>query len=127
MLSLDIGTRIHRLALEYLKERNQDAFNEVKGLLEEANALNVQFSFGGTGRMFHKKLMQLIAEVEAKFDAEKVQYITELISIADWMNLFIDKTSIENEVFPLYKEFTKDVNGKLSGMKPMFSWLNFEV
>jgi len=127
MLSLDIGTRIHRLALEYLQERNLETFNEVKGLLDESNALNVQFSFGGTGRMFHKKLMQLIDEVSSKFDAEKVQYITELISIADWMQLFIDKTSIENEVFPLYKEFIKDTNGKLAGMKPMFSWLNFEV
>ncbi|MCF0223359.1 MAG: DUF3536 domain-containing protein [Fibrobacter sp.] len=127
ILSLDIGTKIHHLALQYLDHPDEQSFVEIKSLLDESNDLDADFSFGGTGRMFHKKLMELIHQVEANFSHDTVQYITELISIADWMHLYIDKTSIENKVFPMYQDFVKDPTGKASALKPMFSWLNFEV
>ena len=50
-----------------------------------------------------------------------------VITVADWLQLGIDKTSLENRVFAIYTEFLKEPQGKLSALKPMFGWLNFEV
>ena len=77
--------------------------------------------------MFFAKLSELIDEVSVKFNKASVEHITGLITVADWLELGIDKTSLENKVFPFYKEYIKDPDGKMAGLKPMFSWLNFEV
>ena len=127
MLSLEINSKIHHLALEYKENDDQTIFDEIKDLIDEANALHTHYSFGGTGRMFHAKLIKLIDSVMESFDADSVHHITGLITVADWLKLEIDKTSLENKVFPAYQEFIKDPAGKLSALKPMFSWLNFEV
>ena len=50
-----------------------------------------------------------------------------LITVADWLKLEIDKTSLENKVFPAYQEYVKYPTSKIAALKPMFSWLNFEV
>ena len=127
MLSLEINSKIHHLALEYKENDDQTIYDEIKDLIDEANALHTHYSFGGTGRMFHAKLIKLIDSVMESFDADSVHHITGLITVADWLKLEIDKTSLENKVFPAYQEFIKDPAGKLSALKPMFSWLNFEV
>ena len=36
-------------------------------------------------------------------------------------------SSLENKVFPFFKEYKKNPDGKLAALKPMFSWLNYEV
>ena len=127
ILSLEINSKIHHLALEYKENDDQKIFDEIKDLIDEANALHTHYSFGGTGRMFHAKLIKLINSVIESFDADSVHHITGLITVADWLKLEIDKTSLENKVFPAYQEYIKDPAGKLSALKPMFSWLNFEV
>ena len=112
---------------QYKENDDQKIFDEIKDLIDEANALHTHYSFGGTGRMFHAKLIKLINSVIESFDADSVHHITGLITVADWLKLEIDKTSLENKVFPAYQEYIKDPAGKLSALKPMFSWLNFEV
>ncbi len=77
--------------------------------------------------MFFRKLSALIDDVYAKIDESTVKYITDLITVADWLKLGIDKTSLENKVFKIYKQFKEDPKGKLAALKPMFGWLNFEV
>ncbi|MBR4397588.1 MAG: DUF3536 domain-containing protein, partial [Fibrobacter sp.] len=127
ILSLEINSKIHHLALAYMENDDQKVFNEIKDLIEEAKALHTHFSFGGTGRMFHAKLVKLIDTVFENFDAAAVKHITGLITVADWLGLGIDKTSLENKVFPAYQEYVKYPTGKQVALKPMFSWLNFEV
>ena len=100
---------------------------EIQGLMDEANRLDTNPSFGGTGRMFFRKLSALIDDVYAKVDESTVKYITDLITVADWLKLGIDKTSLENKVFKIYKQYREDPKGKLAALKPMFGWLNFEV
>ena len=100
---------------------------EIKDLMNEANRLETKPSFGGTGRMFFKKLKTLIDTVTQNYDEATVKYITDLITVADWLELGIDKTSLENRVFAIYTEFLKEPQGKLAALKPMFGWLNFEV
>ena len=101
--------------------------NEIKGLIDEANALDTKPSFGGTGRMFFRRLNTLIDDVYAKIDESTVKYITDLITVADWLNLYIDKTSLENKVFNIYKQYQLAPTGPLAAPKPMLGWLNFEV
>ena len=127
ILSLEINSKIHHLALEYMENDDQKVFDEIKDLIEEANALHTHYSFGGTGRMFHAKLIKLIDSVFESFDTNAVHHITGLITVADWLKLEIDKTSLENKVFPAYQEYVKYPTSKIAALKPMFSWLNFEV
>lgn len=126
VLSLDINFRIHRGALDYLKNPSEDIFNQVKELVDESNELRTKFSFGGTGRLFHKKLMELIDLATDQLDESSVRHITGLISMADWLNLYIDKTTLENKAFLTYQRFKEKPKGPLKSLLPMFDWLNFE-
>ena len=127
ILSLDINSKIHHLVLEYLDNPEQEHFKEIEALVKEANSLNAAFSFGGTGRMIHRKIVDCLDQVFENLKQPTVLYITNLISLADWLRIYIDKTSIENQAFPMYQEFLKNPKGKLKAMIPVFQWLNFEV
>ena len=126
-LSLEINAKIHEMALRYLKAHDETLLNEVHELVDEAKSLNTNFSFGGTGRMFHKKLSELIAAASEKNDELVIKHITGLISMAGWLNLYIDKTSLENQAFESYKRYIADSeNPQSRALLPMFDWLNFE-
>ena len=113
--------------LEYLETPDQDHFKEIETLVKEANSLNTAFSFGGTGRMIHKKIVDCLDEVFANQKQATILYITNLVSLADWLRIYIDKTTIENQAFPKYQEYMKNPKGKLKALVPVFQWLNFEV
>ena len=126
-LSLEINAKIHEMALRYLKAHDETLLNEVHELVDEAKSLNTNFSFGGTGRMFHKKLSELIAAASEKNDELVIKHITGLISMAGWLNLYIDKTSLENQAIESYKRYIADSeNPQSRALLPMFDWLNFE-
>jgi hypothetical protein len=126
-LSLEINAKIHEMALQYLKEHDPELLEDVRELVEEASELRTHFSFGGTGRMFHKKLTELIDKASFEHDESVISHITGLISMAGWLHLNIDKTSLENQVFPIYKNYISDTeNPENRALLPMFDWLNFE-
>ena len=127
ILTVEINARIHYSALELLNDYNKATIKEIHELINEATSLNTKFSFGGLGHMFFHKLTMLIDEVSKKFDEKTLKYITDLITVADWLKLFINKTSLENHVFDIYKQYRKDPKGKFATLRPMFQWLNFEV
>jgi hypothetical protein len=127
ILTVEINARIHHAALQLLNEHNKANIEEIRELITEATALNTHFSFGGLGHMFFHKLTLLIDEVAKKFNKNTLNYITDLITVADWLKIFINKTSLENHVFSIYKQYKAEPNGKFAALKPMFQWLNFEV
>ena len=127
ILTVEINARIHHAALQLLNEHNKANIEEIHELITEATALNTHFSFGGLGHMFFHKLTLLIDEVSKKFNEETLNYITDLITVADWLKIFINKTSLENHVFGIYKQYKAEPDGKFAALKPMFQWLNFEV
>jgi hypothetical protein len=127
ILSLELNARIHYEALKLLEGPDSSLVKEIKGLIDEADALDTKPSFGGTGRMFFRRLNTLIDDVYAKINEDTVKYITDLITVADWLHLYIDKTSLENKVFGIYKQYKQDPKGPLAALKPMLGWLNFEV
>jgi hypothetical protein len=77
--------------------------------------------------MVHRKIVECLDQVFENLKQPTVLYITNLISLADWLHIYIDKTSIENQAFPMFQEFKKNPKGKLKAMIPVFQWLNFEV
>ncbi len=126
MLSLEISARIQYLALTYLESENESVLHETQKLLEEAKTLNMKFSFGGTGRLFYAKLAALIESISKGTGFNEVRYITGLISMADWLKVYINKTALENQAFEIYREYQKNPQGELAELLPMFDWLNFE-
>ena len=60
------------------------------------------------------------------YSEEHVKRITEIVRTMS-KHIYIDKTSIENQAFPMYQEFLKNPKGKLKALIPVFQWLNFEV
>lgn len=126
MLSLEVSARIQNLVLSYLDKEDSEVLKELHELIDEARSLNMKFSFGGTGRMIFAKLSELIADVCEHPNAAEVRYITGLISVGDWLRVYINKTALENQAFPIYKQFCKDPTGPYESLIPMFDWLNFE-
>lgn len=126
ILSLEISAKIQNLALNYLEKENESILAEVHELIDEARSLNMKFSFGGTGRYFYARLSEMIKEVSDVPDADEVRYITGLISMADWLHLYINKTALENQAFEIYQRYRKEPEGELKVLRPMFDWLNFE-
>lgn len=126
-LSLEINAKILEMALQYLKAHDDKLLEDVHSLVDEATELQTHFSFGGTGRMFHKKLSELIEKAHSENSEAVVKHITGLISMAGWLHLNIDKTSLENQVFPIYERYIADTeNDANRSLLPMFDWLNFE-
>ena len=77
--------------------------------------------------MFHKKLSELIESASTDYDENVIKHITGLISMANWLNLYINKSSLENQAFESYKRYIADSqNPQYRALLPMFDWLNFE-
>lgn len=126
-LSMEINAKIHEMALEYLKAHDPKLLEDTRRLVDEARELQTNFSFGGTGRMFYRKLSELIAKASVEYDEKVISHITGLISMAGWLGLNIDKTSLENQAFAAYKKYTADPDAPDNrALLPMFDWLNFE-
>ena len=47
--------------------------------------------------------------------------------MAGWLHLYIDKTTLENQVFPIYQKYIENPEDPHNRtLLPMFDWLNFE-
>lgn len=127
VLSLEINAKIHEMALQYLKAHDPKLLEDTHKLIDEAVELQTNFSFGGTGRMFYRKLSELIEKASCEYDENVISHITGLISMAGWLQLNIDKTSLENQAFAAYRKYIADTeNPQNRALLPMFDWLNFE-
>ena len=139
ILSLTIKTR--QLALEILYDDSDSAadsafaFEKIKEMKEEFGALGVPLKSTLLDKPFMERLIKLISRVQEMQNQgldnnEKmrtlVNKITELISIADWLGLDINKYHLENQSYYAYLLF-KENRAKYSILQPMFEWLNFEV
>ena len=125
-LALSLNFEIQRMALECLYQIDEDLLQNAKLLVDEAKSLGLQLSMGGLGKLFHQRLASLIQRATGLYNPEAVRQITALITLADWLHLDIDKTSLENQAFEAYQAFRANPKGELGILRPMFEWLNFE-
>jgi hypothetical protein len=125
-LALSLNVEIQRIALECLYQVDERLLENAKALVDEAQALGLSLPMGGMGRLFHQRLSSLIQRASTLHKQDAVVQITALITLADWLKLDIDKTSLENQAFEDYLAYQRDPAGELALLKPMFEWLNFE-
>ena len=124
-LSISINTEIYRIALRALDLVTPDLLEHCKELIDEVNALGVQLSYAGLGERIHERVKTLLQHAAESYDEESVNQITGLITLADWMRVDIDKTSLENLSYPAYLKFKEQATARDKVLRPMFEWLNF--
>ena len=125
-LLLGLNVEIQRLALECLYQVDEELMSNAKLLVDEVNALGLKLSMGGMGRLFYQRLSSLIQRASSLHNEDAVRQITALITLADWLSLDIDKTSLENQAFDVFTAFLANPHGELAALRPMLEWLNFE-
>jgi len=125
-LALSLNVEIQRIALECLYQIDEDLLDSARVLVEEAKVLGLTLAMGGLGHLFHQRLASLIQRASALHNEEAVRQITALITLADWLGLDIDKTTLENQAYEAYLAYKADPSSELSALRPMFEWLNFE-
>ena len=132
IFNLTVKTR--QLALEALYNDSVSAFEKIKEMKEEFDTLKVPIRYTFLDKLFMERLVKLISRVQEMQNQtldnndklqKLVNKITELITIADWLNLNINKNCLENQSYDAYLLYKKN-SAKYSILKPMFQWLNFE-
>jgi hypothetical protein len=135
ILNLIIKTRQLALEILYNDSSSSPAYEKIKVMKKEFDALRVPLKSTLLDKLFTERVIKLISRVQEmqnqtldNTDKIKnlVNKITELITIADWLGLDINKSYLENQSYYAYLLF-KDNKEKYSALQPMFEWLNFEV
>jgi len=134
-LEFSLSVKMRQLALEALYSDSDILFEKINELKSEFEALRIPIKFTALDNIFKEKLLKLISRVleaqnQSIDNTEKLQKmvskIKELITIADWLDLNIDKSFLENKSYDAYLVYKEDP-AKYAILKPMFKWLNFEV
>ena len=132
---LNLTIKIRQMAIEALYNDSNTAFEKIREMKEEFNALRVPLKSIVLDKLFVERLVKLISRVQEMQNQpldnnEKllklINKITELITIADWLGLNISKYSLENKSYDAYLLY-KENRIKYAVLKPMFKWLNFEI
>jgi len=132
---LNMIIRIRQAAIEELYSESLNDFIKIKEMKEEAEALRVPLKFTGLDKLFMERITKLISVIQetqnlALNNTDKLQKlvdkVTKLITVADWLNLDINKNSLENQSYDAYLLY-KENPVKYAILKPMFKWLNFEA
>ena len=126
-LAVLLNTEIHRVALRSLELVTPDLLSHGKELVDEVKTLGIHLSFAGLGERFHNRIRTLLLHASEQHDNETVGQITGLITLADWIHVDIDKTSLENLAYPAYKAFLENPATSFQPLRPMFQWLNFAL
>ena len=120
-----LNAEINRLMHKSLTHIDEDLLRESKELIDEAKKLDIKLTTGGLCAMFYQRLSDLVVSAtKGKPDEKAISQITGLITIADWMELDINKTALENLAFESYQNMQK-YSEIPEILKPMYDWLNF--
>ncbi len=132
---LNLTIKIRQIAIEALYNDSVSAYEKIKELKEEFDALHVPLKSIVLDKLFVERLVKLISRVQEMQNqtldntdklSKLVNKITELITIADWLGLDINKYYLENRSYDAYLLYKKN-HVRYAILKPMFQWLNFEA
>ncbi|MCL2282208.1 MAG: DUF3536 domain-containing protein, partial [Fibromonadales bacterium] len=134
-MMLNLTIKVRQIAIEALYNDSNSAFEKIKEMKEEFNALKVPLNSIVLDKLFIERLVKLISRVQEMQNQpldnndklqKLVNKITELITIADWLGLNISKYHLENKSYDAYLLY-KQHSTKYAVLKPMFKWLNFDA
>jgi hypothetical protein len=132
---LSLTIKIRQFAIEAIYNESLSSFEKIREIKEEFKVLQIPLESTALDKLFMERLIKLISRVQemqnqAEGDGDKLQKlvdkIKELITIADWLVLDINKNYLENKSYDAYLLYKKTPE-KYKTLKPMFEWLNFEV
>jgi len=135
IITLNLIMKVKQLATEVLYNESFSFFEKIKEMKEEFEVLQVPLKSMGLDKLFTERIIKLISRIQGVQNQELdnsdklqklVKWVTELITIADWLNLDINKGYLENQSYDAYLLY-KENPVKYATLKPMFQWLNFEV
>jgi len=134
-LILNLTMKIRTIAIEAMYSDSKSSFEKIREMTEEFKTFQIPLKSTFLDKLFTERLVKLISRIQEMQNLsisnnDKLQKLvdktTELITIADWLGLDINKNHLENrsyDAYLMYKENPK----KYAVLKPMFEWLNFEV
>jgi len=135
IIVLNLIMKVKHLATEVLYNESFSFFEKIKEMKEEFEVLQVPLKSMGLDKLFMERIIKLISRIQETqnqdLDSSKklqklVDWVTELITIADWLNMDINKNYLENQSYDAYLLYKKHPV-KYATLKPMFQWLNFEA
>jgi len=135
IIELNLIMKVKQLATEVLYNESFSFFKRIKEMKEEFEVLRVPLKSMGLDKLFTERIIKLISRIQgvqnqALDSGNKLQklvdWVTELITIADWLNIDINKNYLENQSYDAYLLY-KENPVKYETLKPMFQWLNFEA
>jgi hypothetical protein len=135
IMILNLIMKVRQLATEVLYNESFSFFEKIKGMKEEFEVLRVPLKSTGLDKLFTERIIKLISRIQETQNQsldnndklqKLVNWVTELIAIADWLNLDINKSDLENQSHDAYLLY-KESPVKYAILKPMFQWLNFKI
>ncbi|MCL1967373.1 MAG: DUF3536 domain-containing protein [Fibromonadales bacterium] len=127
--------KVKQLATEVLYNESGPSFEKIKEMKEEFELMRVPLRSIGLDKLFTERIIKLISRIQEAQNQDLdnsnklqklVDWLTELITIADWLHLDINKNYLENQSYDAYLLY-KENPVKYATLKPMFQWLNFEA
>jgi alpha-amylase/alpha-mannosidase (GH57 family) len=136
-MTLNFTIKMRQLAIEalYNDSVSDSVLERIKELKDEFEALKVPIKYIALDDLFKERFVKIISRIQeaqnqSLEDAEKLQKLTdklkELITIADWLHLNVNKSALETQsygAYLLYKENPKEY----AVLKSMFEWMNFDI
>jgi hypothetical protein len=131
----NLTTKVRHLALEALYNDSDSVFEKIVEMKDEFDSLKVPLKVALLDKLFMERIIKLISRVQEiqnqNLDNNErlqrlIEKVTELITIADKLDLNINKYYLENRSYDAYLLY-KENPAKYAVLKPMFEWLNFEI
>jgi len=134
MIILNLIMRVRQLATEVLYNESVSFLEKIKEMRAEFDTLQVPLKSVGLDKLFTERIIKLISRIQETQNQDivsndklqkLVDWVTELITIADLLNMGINKNYLENQSYDAYLLYKEDPT-KYATLKPMFQWLNFD-
>jgi len=135
IIMLNPAMKVKQLATEVLYNESLSSFEKIKELKEEFEFMRIPLGSMGLDKLFMERIIKLISRIQEVQNQDLdnnnklqklVDWVTELITIADWLNMDINKSYLENQSYDAYLLY-KENPVKYATLKPMFQWLNFDA
>ncbi len=130
-LRLSINAEINFYIKEVIERSDFDAMPILEKLIENAHYLKTPPHTAWIEEDIVDFINKWVVEVVEDRNMDHLVQLSNSIHLADILNIAIDKTEIQNYVFPLYKDYLK--SSTLERMKEwqaylkLFDWLEFHV
>jgi alpha-amylase/alpha-mannosidase (GH57 family) len=136
-MTLNFTIKMRQLAIEALYNDSVSAstLEKIKELKDEFETLKVPIKHIALDDLFKERFVKLISRIQETQNQSieepdhlqaLVDKLNELVTIAEWLHLNINKSALETQSYGAYLLYKKKPE-KYAVLKPMFEWMNFDI